>query len=106
MTFIVEPGNIRKALGPDAKNAKMLEQKLGKRIKIVEYSSDICVFVKNMVKPNNVDKVEVNEDKIVTISSNDTNTKGLIIGRNAANLRNLENNIKRHFPDLKEIKVV
>jgi hypothetical protein len=45
------------------------------------------------------------EDGIVTIHHDDLQTKGLLIGKNAKNLRNLEKNVRRYF-DVKEIKVV
>jgi len=49
----------------------------------------------------------ISEDEmgIVTIAGPDSKTKGLLIGRNAQNLRNLEANVRRYF-EVKEIKVV
>ncbi len=102
--FLVPEGEVRKAVGKSAQNAKKLSAMLQKKIKIIGYSEDLCQFVRNMIKPLQVRDVTV-EGKIVTITDDDPRTKGLIIGRNAANLRALEQHVRRHF-DIEEIKVV
>ena len=44
------------------------------------------------------------EDRIVIMISKNTKTKGLLIGRQAKNLRNLEKVVNRYF-EVEEIKV-
>jgi N utilization substance protein A len=105
LVFIVQQGELWKALGKKGANAKRLEEKFKRKIKIVEYSSDKIQFIKNMVQPLKVHDVTEDEEGIVTIRHEDMQTKGLLIGRNARNLRNLEENIRRFF-EVKEIKVV
>ncbi|MBW3011864.1 NusA-like transcription termination signal-binding factor [Candidatus Woesearchaeota archaeon] len=104
LLFIVQPGELFKAIGPKGANVKRLSALLKKRIKIVEFSDDVLVFVKNMIHPLKATNIE-QDGKIITISSDDAKTKGLLIGRNAQNLRQLEKVVKRHF-DIDEIKVV
>jgi len=104
LVFIVLPGELWKALGPKSANVKKLENTFKRKIKIVECADDLCTFVKNMVQPLKVDNV-TEADGIVTIHHEDAQVKGLLIGRNAKNLRNLENNVRR-FYEVKEIKVV
>jgi NusA-like KH domain protein len=103
-TFVVFSGNIRHALGKDAINVKRIEQKLQKKIRIVEYNEDMQKFIKNMLLPFKVNEIQIN-DGLVTVKSDDLKTKSLIIGKNARNLRTLETNVRRYFPELKEIKV-
>ncbi len=103
LVFIVEKGQLWTALGKKSANVKKLMDKFKRKIKIVEFSDDLCEFVKNMVHPLKVHDV-TEEDGIVTIRHEDMQTKGLLIGRNAKNLRNLEKNVRRFF-DVKEIKV-
>jgi N utilization substance protein A len=103
LIFVVQPGNLFKAIGPKGANVKRLSEKLHKRIKIVEYNPDLAMFIANMIHPLKADSI-VQEGKIVTIMSDDTKTKGLLIGRNAQNLRQLEKVVKRYF-DIDEIKV-
>jgi NusA-like KH domain protein len=105
LTFVVLPGEIAKAIGKQGSNVKRLEMAFKKRIKIAEYSDDLLQFIKNMIMPLKAESVE-QQDDIVIIHDQDTRTKGLIIGRNAQNLRNLEKNVQRYFPALREIKVV
>jgi N utilization substance protein A len=105
LVFIVQPGQLWRALGKKGANAKRLEGTFKRKIKIVEFSDDLVTFVKNMAMPLRVDDVS-EEDGIVTIRHEDMQTKGLLIGKNARNLRNMESNIQRYFSELKEIKVV
>ncbi len=103
LTFIVQPGQIGKAIGKKGVNAKRLEQKLNKKIRIVEFSDDVTIFTKNLIYPLRVNDVK-EQDKTVTVYSDDVKTKGLLIGRNSQNLRNTEKTVKRYF-DIEKIKV-
>ena len=102
--FIVERGNIGKAVGRNGSNVAKLEKSLNRKIKIVEFNSDLLLFIRNLIYPLTASEI-TQEGKIVTITGPDTNTKGLIIGRNARNLRHYEAVAKRYF-DIDEIKVV
>jgi N utilization substance protein A len=104
LVFIVRPGQLWKALGKNGANVKRVEAAFKRKLKIVEFNPDLVTFVKNMARPLKVDDV-TEADGIITISHSDPQTKGLLIGKNARNLRNMEENIRRHFP-VKEIKVV
>ena len=101
--FVVSEGELGKALGKNAENVKRLFIVLKKKIKIVEYSSELTKLVKNFVHPLKVDNI-TEENGIVTIESSDSKAKGLLIGRSASNLRRLEEYIRRYV-DVKEIKV-
>lgn len=104
LIFVVQPMQLQRALGPKGKNAKMLRQKFNKRIKIVEYNPDKIQFIKNMIYPLKAKSI-AEEDGTVIIEGPDRETKALLIGRNASNLRALETAVRRYF-DVKEIKVV
>ena len=106
LIFIVGIGEAGRAVGKGGANIKRLAAMLKKKIKIVEHSDDLVTFIGNMIYPLKVDSAGADENNIVTLKSDDTKTKGLIIGKNAQNLRKLEENVKRYFPQLKEIKVV
>ncbi|MBW2994975.1 NusA-like transcription termination signal-binding factor [Candidatus Woesearchaeota archaeon] len=103
LIFIVEPGQLFRAIGKKGANVKLLSKKLKKRIKIVEFNPEIKVFVRNFVYPLEVKDITQNE-KIILVEGGDVKTKGLLIGRNAQNLRLLEKVVKRYF-DITEIKV-
>ena len=103
ITFIINNDNIAKAVGKNGSNVKLLERKLGKKIKIVKFDNDCIQLIQNMIYPLNKIKIEKKEKGII-ITGEDTKTKALLIGRNSKNLRKLESIIKRFF-DIKEIKV-
>ena len=104
LIFIVEPFEIGKAIGKSGANIKRLESLTHKKIKVAEYSEDIIKFIRSLLMPLKVEEI-TQEGKTITIKDSDTKTKGLIIGRNAANLRKLEEWVKRYF-DITEIKVM
>ncbi len=103
LIFIVGEGEIGKALGKKGMNARRISQMLKRKIKIVEFSNNLSQFIKNLVQPLRVEKVEENEG-VITLTASDTTTRGYLIGRGGSALRKLEERVKRHFP-IKEIKV-
>lgn len=104
LVFIVQQGELWKALGKKSSNVKRLENAFKRKIKIVEYNPDLVTFIKNMAHPLKIHDV-TEEDGIVVIRHDDVQTKGLLIGKNARNLRNMETNVRRYF-EVKEIKVM
>ncbi len=103
MIFIVQPAQISIAIGKKGVNAKKITTMINRKIKIVEFNPDLLQFVRNLVLPVEVTDVE-QEDKTVIITGKDTKTKGLMIGRDARNLREIESIVKRYF-DIDSIKV-
>jgi transcription termination/antitermination protein NusA len=102
LIFVVDQGDIGRAIGRQGSNVKRLEAALKKRIKIVEFNPDAAQFLKNLISPL---KAEVSEqDGMLVMSSDDTRTKSLIIGRNAQNLEGYQNIVRRYFSD-KTLKV-
>lgn len=102
--FIVHEGEIGKAIGKGGQHVRNLENKLKKRIKIVEYHTDVMQFVKNVVAPLELKEVKM-EDSTVFLSAKDLKTRGLLIGRGASNLRLFEAIVQRYFP-IKELRVI
>lgn len=103
--FVVGEGEIGKALGKGASNVKRIESMLKKRIRIIEYSSDIIRFVSNVIMPNRAKDI-VYEEGIITIIPQDSQSRGYLIGRAAEVLRNNESIVQRYFSEVKEMKVV
>ncbi len=104
LTFIVQPSEIGKAIGKQGANIRPLERATGKKIRIIEFNEDKIRFIANMIMPLRAANIEEREE-IIYITGPDTKTKGLLIGRNAQNLRNLEENVRRYF-QVKEIKII
>ena len=105
LIFVVLPGEIYKAIGKDGTMIKKLETLFKKKIKVVEWSEKKEKFIRNMCYPNNVTDVEMPEEEVFVVHGASEQDRGLLIGRKAQNLRNLEKNLRRYFP-VKEVKVV
>ena len=103
VTFVIEDGYMGRAIGKNGVNIKKLESKLKKRVKLVEYSSDVRQFVRNLVHPIDVNDVR-EENSIVTISAKDTTSRAMIIGREKSNLMQIKDILSRYF-NLKDLKV-
>ena len=102
--FVVMPGEAAKAIGKGGANIRELSDKFKKTVKVVEFSTDINVFIKNLVKPNQLENI-TREGDVITLHPTDYKNRGFIIGRNASSLRQSETILKRYFPDVKELKV-
>jgi N utilization substance protein A len=103
LVFIVREDQIGKAIGKQGTNVKRLKQLLNRKIKIVEFNSNLIQFIKNLVYPLTLKEIR-DDDGIVILVGNDTKTRGLLIGREAQNLRSLETTVRRYFT-VEEIKV-
>lgn len=104
LIFIIEEGEMGKAIGKSGINIKRMENMTKKKIKLAEFSSNVSQFVKNFVYPIEASNIE-EENGIVTIHGKDTGTKAMLIGRERQNIIHLSKIVKRYF-DVKEIKVV
>ena len=104
LVFLVEEGNIKRALGHNNSNINKISRILKKEIKIISFSTDVCKFVANLIYPNKADEIKL-DGKIVFITVADTVIKGRIFGRGRENLKKIETTVKNYF-DVKEIKVV
>lgn len=102
--FIIEENEMGKAIGKSGANIKMVEGKLKKKVKLVEFSSDLLQFVKNMAYPAGVADV-THDGGIVTIRGKDTSSKAMLIGRERQSISHLSDIVKRYF-SVREIKVV
>lgn len=102
--FVVEPGDIGRAIGPKGANVRRLEAALKKKIKIAEFAHELVTFIKNLVYPIDVKEVREQDDGVVVLVPPDLKARGLLIGRNAQTLRAYESVIQRFFP-IKELRV-
>ena len=102
--FVVEEGQISRAIGKGAENVRKLEKRLNRKIKIVEFNSVVTKFVRNLIYPAKAEGIS-EDGKVIIITPADTVSRGRIIGRGAQNLREMESITKRYF-EIDEIKVV
>ena len=103
LIFVMEENEMGKAIGKNGANIKRMENMLKKKIKLIEFSSDVLQFVKNVIYPIEVSGI-IQEDNIIKIHGKDTSTKAMLIGRERQNINHLSDIVKRYF-NIKEIKV-
>ena len=100
--FIVAPGELGKAVGKGGIHVKRVQQELGKKIRIIEFSPSVPEFIRNIIYPLQVEKI-IEEESILLQESN-RRTKSLLIGRDGKNLKLINRAVRRFFH--KEVKVI
>jgi transcription termination/antitermination protein NusA len=104
LTFVVKENEIGKAIGKRGFRLHLIENALNRKIKILEFNPDVLQFVRNVVSPLQIVKMEL-LDRTVVMEAIDSRTRGLLIGRAATNLRNFEFIVKRYF-DIDQLRVL
>ena len=94
--FVVDSGMMFKAVGKNGVKIKKMENLFKKKVKVIEKSDDIKRFASNLIYPIKTEKIEF-DDNILTISAGDIRTKGLLIGRERRNLKELKEILSRYF---------
>jgi N utilization substance protein A len=105
LVFVVDSDKISRAIGREGSNVKRLEKLLNRKIKILGYTPEIEQFVRNVLYPVRVKGIR-EEEGIISLEGSDMRTRGLLIGKNAQNLKNSLWIVKRYFNNIKEIKVI
>ena len=102
--FVTEENEAGRAIGRHHSNSEKLARLLKRKIKIVEFNPDIKEFIRNLVHPLNTREIEETQGTI-SISAGDSETKRILIGRDAKNLKDLTAVVKRFF-DIQAIRIV
>lgn len=104
LTIIVERGNMGLAIGRNGSNLKRAESALKKKINLIEFSEDVVQFTRNVIYPIRMVEIE-KQDRLINIKGRDKKTKGLLIGRDRANLKRTLSIIRRFF-DVEDIRIL
>ncbi len=103
LVFVVEEGEMGKAIGKNGSNIKNVGFRMKKRVKAIEYNNDPVTFVKNAIHPVRAESIELQDNTIViTVSS--TESKAILLGRGKQNLAELNSTVKRYFEQL-DVKI-
>jgi len=92
--FAVDKRFVSKAIGPGASNIRRIQEKIGKKVRIIkedEGIENVKQFVEDVVAPVRLKSIEVKDGCIVVTAGNNQN-KASLIGRN-----------KRRYLELKKI---
>jgi NusA-like KH domain protein len=94
--YVVEKGGMFRAVGKNGVKVKKIENLLKKKVKVIESSEDICKFTSNLIYPVKAESIEFIDENLI-ISVRDTKSKGLLIGRERKNLKDLKEVLLRYF---------
>jgi transcription antitermination factor NusA-like protein len=94
--FAVPKFLISKAIGNGASNLRIIQEKIGKKIKIIEEpdgDKDSERFVSDIVSPYKFKSIEIKDGAFV-VNAGGTQAKAMLIGRNKVRLDELDKIIK------------
>ena len=98
--FIVKEGNVGMAIGRKGKNIHLLERMTGKKHEVIEHSENPAQFIKNALKPAQVNEIRITErpyGKTIAVVSVNPRDKGVAIGKNGRNAERIRFLAKRYF---------
>lgn len=86
--FVVNEGEMGLAIGKGGRKIREVEKKLGKSVELVEFSEDTEEFLKNALKPAEIDTVELDQgdEGPVAHVRVEESQKGKAIGKNGQNI--------------------
>ncbi len=97
--FVVDRKDVSKAIGPGAVNVRKIQEKTGKKIKIIEEVTninDIKIFIEDIISPVKVKSVEI-KDNFINITAGSNQNKATIIGRDRRREEELNRVIHDYF---------
>lgn len=100
VTFIIEEGSLRLALGRRRSNLRLLRKLLKRDVEFLEYASKPERFIVNSLAPARIREVRITEKPngeklaVVTVEPRD---KGLAIGRNGRVIERARRLAKKYF---------
>ncbi len=111
VVFVVAAGGMADAIGPQGRTVSGVEERVGKRVELVEDADDAGPFVANALRPAAVYEVTVTEreteDGTETVAYAEVNAAdfGAAIGSGGENIRMAERLAARHF-DVDAVELV
>ncbi len=96
LVFIVNEGQIHRALGKGGEKIRKVSARTKKKVKLIEFSSNPCRFVLNLLYPLKPEVV-LEADTIIIKTANNKE-KGQIFGREKTNLKRIQSIVNKFFP--------
>ncbi len=103
LVFIVDQGEIGKAVGKGGSNVKHMSMIVKKPVKVIEFNNEPVEFVKTLLYPLKPKGVVAEDDKII-IKTNDVKEKGQVYGREKTNLKRIQDVVSKYFPHKLEVQ--
>jgi len=107
IVFVVKEGDMGAAIGKGGENVKTAMEKFGKKIDVIEYSSNLKKFIRNIFAPIELEDVwfkKIKGDLIAYIRIS-PKFRRAVIGNRGKNIERAVEIAKRHS-DIKNIRVI
>ena len=98
--FVVNKGQMGLAIGKGGSTIKQLQNVVGKKVELVEFSDDPAEFIRNMLNADMVNDVRIsdrNDGTKQAIVIVDQRKKGAVVGREGRNAEKARLFAKRYF---------
>ena len=111
VVFVVAAGEMADAIGPQGRTVSRIEDRVNRRVELVEDADDPATFVANALRPAPVYDVSVggreDDDETETVAYAEVNAAdfGAAIGRDGRNIEMAERLTARHF-DVDAVELV
>jgi N utilization substance protein A len=98
--FIVNKGHMGLAIGKGGSTIKHLQNMVGKKVELVEYSDDVCEFISNILNSDLINDIKINmridgtKQAVVVV---DAKKKGIVVGREGRNAEKARILARRYF---------
>lgn len=96
IVYLIKEGDMGLAIGRRGSNIRKMQRILGKRIEMVEYSSEVENFTKNVFKPANVIDVKREDDGRLAVYVHKGDL-GIAIGRGGCTIEKARLLLSRYF---------
>lgn len=98
--FVVTKGDMGLAIGKNGATIKTLQDLVGKKIELVEFSNDVVEFIRNMLSSSlvlDVKIIEKDDGAKVAVAVVDPKKKGVVVGREGRNAEKARLLARRYF---------
>ena len=102
--FVIEEGEVGKAIGKNGSIVKKTENLIKKDIKLFEFSNDVERFVRNLIPQTNLVKLKNENGRNVMDIWVDKRDKAVVIGRDGKNLKIFKELLQRNH-DVSKVMV-
>jgi NusA-like KH domain protein len=103
--FVVSARDVSRAVGPSGKNIRLMQEQLGKKVKIIEDAHDqggAERFIEDIVSPVTFVSLDLKEGVFILTAG--TRSKAALLGRNKRRLLELAKIVEDNFG--KELRIV
>ncbi|WP_254543138.1 NusA-like transcription termination signal-binding factor [Halomarina pelagica] len=98
VVYLVPPGDMARAIGPNGRHVKAVEERLGRRVELVEDADTPEAFVANALAPAAVYNVTISRNRdVVAYAEVAQEDRGVAIGVDGRNIERARTLARRHF---------